>query len=531
MEPGVVFSLWPEDVGKGSGESMSRNMQTIGISRGVVLRIVVVVAVAIFMQGRLAALGAGGDSRPNFIVIIGDDISWNDFGCYGHPTIRTPNVDRLAERGLRFSRAFLTASSCSPSRCSIITGRYPHNTGAAELHSTLPANQVAFPKLLKDAGYYTAQAGKWHFGDMGRPGGPALAAFDRTGGSIQDGGGPGGEGRWVQWLRERDKDKPFFMWFAAHDAHRGWDDEVVGEAYGPDEVVVPPFLVDDEATRKDLAAYYNEISRMDHYVGLVFEELRRQGVADNTMVIVMADNGRPFPRCKTRVYDSGMQTSLVIHWPDGIGSKGAGAVCESLVSSIDIAPTILELAGVKVPASVQGVSFAEMLTDPKASVRRYVFSEHNWHDYEAYERQVRTERYMYVRNMREKLANQGPADSVNSSSHASLLKMQRAGRLTDAQKDVFMAPRDGEELFDVVKDPLQLHNLAGDGEHAVVLGRLRKVLDLWQLETADTVPDDLTGDRFGRNSGKVLKGVDWQRGTMPGSELDASRTTAKGPVR
>lgn len=123
---------------------------------------------------------------PNIILIIGDDISVGDFGCYGHPNIRTPNIDRLAAVGMRFRNAYLTTSQCSPTRCSVISGRYPHNTGAPELHLPLPEGQPMFPLLLKQAGYYTAAAGKWHLGD------PARSAFDRI-----YAGRPGGEEKWV----------------------------------------------------------------------------------------------------------------------------------------------------------------------------------------------------------------------------------------------------------------------------------------------------------------------------------------------
>jgi N-sulfoglucosamine sulfohydrolase len=145
-----------------------------------------------------------GQDRPNIIIFIADDISYNDFGCYGHPVIKTPNIDRLAANGLRFTNAFLTTSSCSPSRNSIITGRYPHNTGAPELHSNLGDNHIPFARLLNNSGYYTAQAGKWHFTSSQNKEGDAMSgAFDRTGGHAGDGGGPSGTERWVEYVRER----------------------------------------------------------------------------------------------------------------------------------------------------------------------------------------------------------------------------------------------------------------------------------------------------------------------------------------
>ncbi|MEA2069567.1 MAG: sulfatase-like hydrolase/transferase, partial [Verrucomicrobiota bacterium] len=141
------------------------------------------------------------------VIIIGDDISQGDFGCYWHPHIHTPNVDRMAKEGMRFDAAFLTASSCSPTRNSILAGRYPHNTGAQHLHSPTPDGTITLPLLLKQAGYYTATAGKWHLG----PG--VRAHFDRIEPST-----PSGAEMWVPILQERPKDRPFFMWFASYDA-------------------------------------------------------------------------------------------------------------------------------------------------------------------------------------------------------------------------------------------------------------------------------------------------------------------------
>ena len=457
--------------------------------------------------------------RPNFILIIGDDISWNDLGCYGHPTIRTPNVDRMATEGIRFTNVFLTVSSCSPSRCSIITGRYPHNTGAAELHTPLPEDQIPFPLLLKQAGYYTAAAGKWHMGQS------AKRAFDTV---IEDRklNGLGGEDQWVPVLKERPKDKPFFMWFASYDAHRKWEADDFGVPHNPKDAIVPPYLADTDETRKDLASYYNEIARLDFFVGEVEKELARQGVLENTMIIFMADNGRPFPRCKTRVYDSGMKTPFVIKWPAGIKKKGS--VCKSLISAIDIAPTILELAGIQPVSSIQGRSFTKLLREPSAKFRNYVFAEHNWHDFEAHERMVRSEKYLYVINNRPQFPNCGPVDSIKSPSHKALKKWRDKGKLTEVQKDIFLAPRPREELFDCTKDPIQTRNLVNNPEYRDVLEEMRKVMLRWQEETGDSVPKNLTHDWYDRESGDALpeKGI---RGEMPGAVRNATKINNPGP--
>jgi arylsulfatase len=217
-------------------------------------------------------------SPPNIVFIIADDVGWNDLGCYGSQVAHTPNIDKIAADGLRFTNAFLTASSCSPSRCSMISGRYPHNTGAAELHTPLPESQIPFPLFLKEAGYYTVQAGKTHFGEA------ALRCFDHAY-ALQD-GGVGAEERWVKCLQERPKDKPFFAWFAAIDAHRAWQIDEKGVTPEISIIEVPPFLADTKKTREDLAAYHHEISRWDYYTGAVIAELERQGVSENTVVII-----------------------------------------------------------------------------------------------------------------------------------------------------------------------------------------------------------------------------------------------------
>jgi N-sulfoglucosamine sulfohydrolase len=459
-----------------------------------------------------------GEARPNVVLIIGDDISDSDFGCYGHPNIRTPHVDKLAAGGMLFTNAYLTTSQCSPTRCSLITGRYPHNTGAPELHSALPKGQVMFPAILKDAGYYTVAAGKWHMG------GYAKIAFDKV-----VGGGAGGEERWLKCLQERPKNKPFLMWFAAYDAHRGWSPDKGAKPHTPEDVVIPPYLIDTPASRKDMAQYYDEIQRLDRYTGLVVAELKKQGVLDNTIIIFMADNGRPFARCKTRLYDSGIKTPFVVHWLAGLKSKGK--VSSSLVSTIDIAPTVLELAGLKSPESFQGVSMTPLLRDPKATTRKYVFAEHNWHAQIAHERMIRCGDYVYIRNAHPQLPQICGLQS--QCPQKELRALAKQGKLTPAQMDPLLEPRPAEELFDVSADPHQIKNIVADPKHSKVLDNLRKLMDQWQKRTGDTVPplDKATPDRFDRRTGKPFRGkrVRPKVRLIPGETTGATKINDPGP--
>ncbi len=449
-------------------------------------------------------------AQPNLVLIIADDMAWDDLGCYGHPAIQTPNIDKLAKEGMRFTRAFLTASSCSPSRASLITGRYPHSTGAEQLHWPLPPEQETVSELLREAGYWTGAAGKWHLGDAVRgrfdevrevdESGFQLPAGDTAGKFVETGVGDEKSGchEWVPLLRDRPKDKPFFLWLAALDPHRPYDEGILEAPHRPEDVRVAPYHLDTPEVRHDYTLYYDEITRLDRFVGLVMEELEAQGIAEETLVLFISDNGRPFPRDKTSVYDSGIRTPWIVRWP---GQVEAGSVCESLVSSVDIAPSFLELAGAPRAKTMEGVSFLPLLDDPTASIRECAFAEKNWHDYEDHSRAVRGMRFKYIRNYFNDLPGTPPADAVRGDTFQTMLKLEEEGKLTEAQRMFIVAPRPKEELFDAEADPHEILNLAGDPKHADVLEELRAALANWEKETGDRVPELRTADEFDRITG------------------------------
>jgi arylsulfatase A-like enzyme len=444
----------------------------------------------------LPIAGRSAERKPNFILLIADDMACDDCGAYGHPTIRTPQLDRLAREGMRLERAFLTCSSCSPSRASIITGRYPHNTGAEQLHVPLPKEQITFVELLRKAGYWTAAAGKWHLGDAVKD------RFDLVGEEQFDGGKNSGCERWVALLQQRPKDKPFFLWLASFHPHRPYLENAIPQPHDPKDVVVPPYLPDVPETHKELALYYDAISRLDGYVGQVRAELARQGILENTCILFLSDNGRPFPRCKTTVYDSGIKTPFLVRWPERVK---AGTVCRSLVSSVDIAPTLLELAGLKPGPTFQGKSFARLLQDPTAHVREYVYAEHNKHNFDAHERAVRSERFGYIRNYYNDLPQTPPVDIIWGSTFQAMRRLRDLGKLTPAQRSVFVQPRPLEELYDTAADPHELHNLAGDPRYENVLNTLRWALKDWQRTTNDIMPKERSpDDPYDRETGKRL---------------------------
>jgi arylsulfatase A-like enzyme len=291
------------------------------------------------------------------------------------------------------------------------------------------------------------------------------------------------------------------MWFAAFDPHRDYEEGIIPEPHQPEDVIVPPYLPDTPEVRNDLALYYDEISRMDSYVGKVMDELEKQGVAENTMVLFISDNGRPFPRAKTTLYDSGIKTPWIVHWPAQVE---AGTTCSSLVSSVDIAPTMLELAGLSAAPTFEGKSFSPLLSDPGQQIRDYIYAEAHWHDYEKLTRAVRSSRFKYIRNFLSEYAKTPPADAVRSPTFQTMRRLRDTGELTEAQRVVFNKPSPEEELYDIEADPFELKNLANDPEYAGHLDQFRQELATFQENTGDRLPSFRTPDEFDRELGTPL---------------------------
>ena len=462
----------------------------------------------------LALLSSPGSARPNFIFFITDDISPSDTGPYGNRSVKTPNLDRMAGQGLVFEEAWLTTSSCSPSRCSIITGRYPHNTGAPELHVPLPKDQHTFVQSLREAGYHTILSGKNHMAP------PEQLGFEEVSDSE-----PAGSENWVKHLRERPKDKPFFAWFASHDAHYPFQMDDEAPSYDPQQIEVPPMLADGPRTREELAKFYHEVSRTDTYLGKLMDELARQGIADETYLIYCSDNGRPFPRCKTYLYESGLRTPLLV-----TGPRVATGRTNSIVSSIDFSATILELAEVEKPDSIQGVSFARVLENPSAQSRSVAFAERNWHVYQNHARAVRQGHYLYLWNAWPDRPNLSGESSIYADFPAAeeLWQAASAGKLTPAQALLTKARQPEEMLFDLRSDPHQFHNLAGDPAHAKALESMRTLLESWKSRTGDSVPKNPTPDRQPFHGKAQHEG--FRRGDMAGADRGASSIHDPGPV-
>lgn len=418
-------------------------------------------------------LGATEDGRPNIIVFIADDAGM-DFGCYGNKNIKTPNVDWLAEQGMRFEKAFLTAPQSSPSRSSMMTGEFAHTIGVEDLHMGIGEDVKMMPYYFSRAGYYTGSMLKTHWGDNG------TAQFDRR---IEDSKGQMPDLDAYKEFIDESGDAPFFLWCGFYDPHRTYDRNVCPQVNDPSKIDVPPYLVDSKVTKRDMADYYDEISRMDSQIGQMLDILREKGELDNSIIVFLSDNGMPFPRCKGSLYDSGIQTPLIFMWQ---GKIEAGSVHNNgLISSIDLSSTLFELTDVEMNDPIYGESFMPILMDGSKRGRDYIFAERNWHNTDEYIRCIRSEDMKLIYNAYYELPHGTASDISSSLSWYELKRVQKKGRLKKDQKQIFTAPRAMIELYDLTKDPNELNNVADEMEYINEGRKLGSKLVEWQKQTKD----------------------------------------------
>lgn len=426
--------------------------------------------------------------RRNILLIVSDDQGL-DAGCYGVP-IKTPNLDALARKGTRFSQAYAAVSSCSPSRAVLYTGLYGHQNGmyglAHSVHNqSLTDGVVTAPALLKAAGYATALVGKKHVRpDSAFPYDAELAP-EKSG--IRDVALIADEAE--RFVRSAGS-TPFFVTIGYSDPHRApvnfgndrvWP-RVAPTVYDPTRLPVPPHLPDIPAVRADLAEYYESISRLDAGVGMLIDMLARTGHADDTLVVFLSDNGRPFPGAKTNLYDPGLHLPLIVHAP---GTKG-GRVNESMVSWVDILPTFLEWAGAAGPAyPLPGRSILSLLGTPDGAGRDRIFASHEFHEINQYYpmRALRTRTHSYIQNLAWQLPYPIAGDVAESDSWKAISKDPRLSLGGRSQAAYLQRP--AEEFYDLRTDPLELRNLAGLAEQPETLAALRSSMMQFRTETHD----------------------------------------------
>ncbi len=425
--------------------------------------------------------------RPNVLWITCEDMSPN-LGCWGDDYATTPNIDRLARESVRYTNAFATAPVCSPARSCLITGVYATTLGTQRLrsHFPIPRQIIGFPTYIRQAGYYTTNNVKTDYNTSKEPE-IIKASWDESSGK-------------AHW-RNRSPGQPFFSVFNDMVTHQGptsvfpyeqfqrkYQSKLAPEEiHDPAKAPVPPYWPDTPITRRTIARYYDCITLMDKNVGRLLAELDEAGLADDTIVFFYSDHGAGLPRHKRLLLDSGLHVPLLIRFPAKyrhLAPAQPGETIDRLVSFVDFAPTVLSLVGLPVPEYMQGKPF---LGRAAAEPRQYVYGTRDRVD-EAYDlaRSVRDKRYLYVRNYMPHLSyNQPEGFSDQAEVRREITRLAAEDKLNAVQLAYAGPTRAVEELYDTVKDPQQLENLAAMPDFGDVLHRMRHAHRQWMKETHD----------------------------------------------
>jgi N-sulfoglucosamine sulfohydrolase len=428
---------------------------------------------------------SGSPGPRNIVLVTGDDLGWKDLSSLGNPNIRTPNLDRLARGGVSFRNAFDVTSTCSSSRATYATGQYPHTHGVVGLvhrlpELSLPEGTPTLASHLRSAGLVTAIEGKWH---VAFPTLPDRYGYEEVLTSIA-----------AQWIYDSDRtidflqrvgDRRFFLEINYMNPHRNYVERFEQHPEHPKDpaaLVIPEWmhLPDVRGLREELAGYYSQIDRMDVLVGELVAALETRGLLDDTLLVFISDNGPPFAGNKLNLYDRGTGTPFFFHWPAGLPS---GIERGDLVSSIDLMPTLLDVAGIAIPPNVQGRSLLPLLKDPtKKDDRGVVFGEMTKHQATPFPmRSVRTDRFRYIKNYSDEPV---PIEGEDQPWVAEVLAMDLPGYR-------WRARRVPEELYDLATDPREQVNLVADERFAGELADLRARLDAHLEATSDAIRGSL----------------------------------------
>jgi arylsulfatase A-like enzyme len=452
-----------------------------------------------------AAVSAEQALRPNILLLMAEDMSPR-VGAFGDPVAVTPTLDRLAAEGVRFTNVFTAAGVCAPSRAAQITGMHPATIGAQHMRTSNrpaggykavpPVEVKAYPELLRAAGYFTFTDSKldYQFSEVRSGTGP-FTIWDL------EGAGAGWSGRQpdqpffglINFLQTHEsgvfpplKTRPLSGKYLAFQRFRaqnfGNPDE--NQVVAPDQVAVPPYFPDVETVRVDIARHYNNIALMDGQVRDILDALERDGLTDNTIVIWTTDHGDGLPRAKREVLDSGIKVPMIIRWPERFRPEHLKPeqIEERLISFVDLAPTILALAGAEAPLYLPGQNYL----DPSAPPRQYIFASRDRMDTVAdRQRAVRDQRYKYIRSWYpEQPGGHRLPYRDNITMMQTLWQMLEDGQLNSLQRRWFEPPGE-EQLYDLQADPFELNNLADSPEHQATLERMRAALADWQKRNRD----------------------------------------------
>jgi arylsulfatase A-like enzyme len=480
------------------------------------------IVIVLFMVSGVSRAETKPTLKPNILILLSDDHSYPFVGCYGDTNVKTPTLDKLASEGMRFHRYFTSCPQCVPSRAALMTGRSPVAARMTRFSAPLPADEIAFPELLRSQGnYYTGICGRSFHLDGSNPKAVHeedllaklnMRTFKDRVDFLQGAGDAAVASTFASFLDAKPEGKPFFMWANFSDPHHAWN---APSEFRPDpkSLKVPAHFPDLPGTREQLADYCAEVNRLDTSVASVLKVLTDRGMLDSTIIVFAGDNGMAMPHGKGSLYDPGSNVPLIVRGP---GIKKIGSETSHLISGEDIAPTLLEAAGLKPGAKMSGVSFWPLLVGEAYTPRKYVFVERGPHGSgpvtqdiksSTYDlsRSVRSDRFKFIYNCTPWIPY-SPVDSAQGALWNETTAAHQAGSLDQKlSQTYFSSPRPVYELYDLDSDPSELTNLAGQEKFAEVQDELRVALIEKMIVDFDYLP--LPGKSvMGPNEGKPRQG-------------------------
>ena len=424
----------------------------------------------------LPLFGAEKAAPPNIVVFISDDHSMLDSEPYGATDIRTPNMAKLAEEGVKFTHAFVASPACGPSRTTLCTGLWPARNGAEPNHRGKNPDVRSLPPVLHALGYEVAAFGKVAHGNYAKDHG-----FDVIGGQQQ---GDSDTVEVAKFLANRDASKPLCLFFGTRHPHVPWGENA---GYDAATLQLPRTHLDTAATREQRTRYTSDITRADALLGEL-RALANDKVPGDTLFIYTADHGGQWPFGKWNLYDAGIRIPFIAAWP---GHLKAASTSDAMISWPDLLPTFIELGGGTVPEGIDGKSFAGVLRGTTTTHRDRIFTTHSGDgDFNVYPiRSVRTRDWKYIRNLHPEFQHQShiSRSSKSTSGFAYWQSWLSAAETSPAAAAVVKrcAERPAEELYDLKSDPFELHNLAGDPAQTERLTQLRGEVDAWMQQQGD----------------------------------------------
>ena len=429
------------------------------------------VAFAIFLAASLGQAEAA--KQPNILIVIADDLNKDSVGVYGNKDVKTPNIDRLASQGMRFNLAYTSTAMCAPTRQQMYTGLYPVRSGAYPNHSKVKPGTKSLVHYLKALGYRVGLSGKRHFGP------PSSFPFEQVSRKV--------DAKAIREFVARDEKQPFCLLVTSNSPHVPWS---AGDAsqYDPGKLTIPPYWVDTPEMRESLTRYYAEITDLDREVGECMKILRETKQEDNTAMIFTTEQGAQYPGCKWTCYENGLNVGFIVRWP---GQVKPGSVSDAMIHYVDVAPTLVEMAGGEAIKGLDGRTFLGVLRGKTKRHNSVTYGVHTQMNaigspptgYAV--RSIRAGKWKYIMNLNHKVTFKNALTQNDKENYwASWVRTAKtdpkAARLLKRYLN-----RPAEQLYDLSKDPHEVNNLAGREKQAKVKARLKQQLQDWMTSQGD----------------------------------------------